>query len=74
MTIMLAAGERVPVDLQVTKGLSELDVSLVTGESVPQPALPGSVLRAGTLNLDGAPDHHGDSLRPTSRSSPKCCG
>jgi Cu2+-exporting ATPase len=53
MTIMLAAGERVPVDSQVTKGLSELDVSLVTGESVPQPALPGSVLRAGTLNLTG---------------------
>ncbi|MGM4902669.1 cation-translocating P-type ATPase [Tardiphaga sp. 866_E4_N2_1] len=53
MTIMLAAGERVPVDSQVTKGLSELDVSLVTGESVPQPALPSSVLRAGTLNLTG---------------------
>ncbi|WP_441231017.1 cation-translocating P-type ATPase [Tardiphaga sp. 215_C5_N2_1] len=53
MTIMLAAGERVPVDSQVTKGLSELDVSLVSGESVPQPALPGSVLRAGTLNLTG---------------------
>jgi Cu2+-exporting ATPase len=53
MTIMLAAGERVPVDSQVAKGLSELDVSLVTGESVPQPALPGSVLRAGTLNLTG---------------------
>jgi Cu2+-exporting ATPase len=50
---MLAAGERVPVDSQVTKGLSELDVSLVSGESVPQPALPGSVLRAGTLNLTG---------------------
>lgn len=53
MIIMLAAGERVPVDSQVIKGLSELDVSLVTGESVPQPALPGSVLRAGTLNLTG---------------------
>lgn len=53
MTIMLAAGERVPVDSQVAKGLSELDVSLVTGESVPQPALPGSILRAGTLNLTG---------------------
>lgn len=53
MTIILAAGERVPVNSQVTKGLSELDVSLVTGESVPQPALPGSILRAGTLNLTG---------------------
>lgn len=53
MTILLAAGERVPVDAVVTQGLSELDVSLVTGESVPQPAQPGADLRAGTLNLTG---------------------
>ena len=53
MTILLAAGERVPVDAVVTQGLSELDVSLVTGESVPQPAQPGAELRAGTLNLTG---------------------
>jgi Cu2+-exporting ATPase len=53
MTIMLAAGERVPVDAMVAKGLSELDVSLITGESVPQPATAGTALRAGTLNLTG---------------------
>jgi Cu2+-exporting ATPase len=53
MSILLAAGERVPVDARVIKGLSELDVSLVTGESMPQPALPGAMLRAGTLNLTG---------------------
>lgn len=53
MIILLAAGERVPVDAVVTQGLSELDVSLVTGESVPQPAQPGAELRAGTLNLTG---------------------
>lgn len=53
MTILLAAGERVPVDAVVTHGLSELDVSLVSGESVPQPARPGAELRAGTLNLTG---------------------
>ena len=53
MTIMLAAGERVPVDATVTKGVSELDVSLVSGEQTPLPAAPGSVLRAGTLNLTG---------------------
>jgi Cu2+-exporting ATPase len=53
MTIMLAAGERVPVDATVTKGTSELDVSLVSGEQAPQPAGIGSALRAGTLNLTG---------------------
>ncbi len=40
MTIMLAAGERVPVDATVTKGISELDVSLVSGEHAPLPAHP----------------------------------
>jgi P-type Cu2+ transporter len=53
MTIMLTAGERVPVDAIVTKGTSDLDVSLVSGEHTPLPATIGSVLRAGTLNLTG---------------------
>ncbi len=53
MTIMLAAGERVPVDATVTKGMSELDASLVSGEQTPIPAIVGSLLRAGTLNLTG---------------------
>jgi P-type Cu2+ transporter len=53
MTILLAAGERVPVDARVTKGRSELDCSLVSGESAPQPADEGTLLQAGTLNLTG---------------------
>ena len=53
MTIMLTAGERVPVDAIVAKGKSDLDVSLVSGEHMPLPATTGSVLRAGTLNLTG---------------------
>src|SRR4051794_31897668 len=52
-TVMLAAGERVPGDARVIKGVSELDVSLVSGEHTPLPATIGSVLRAGTLNLTG---------------------
>ena len=53
MTILLAAGARVPVDARVTKGRSELDCSLVSGESAPQPAAEGAQLRAGILNLTG---------------------
>ncbi len=34
-------------------GQSELDCSLVSGESVPQPVGAGSLLQAGTLNLTG---------------------
>src|SRR6185312_7220817 len=53
MAILLAAGERVPVDATVTKGTSEIDVSLVSGEHAPVAVAAGSVLRAGTLNLTG---------------------
>ena len=53
MTVLLAAGERVPVDGRVIKGRSELDCSLVSGESAPQPAAEGTALQAGILNLSG---------------------
>jgi Cu2+-exporting ATPase len=53
MVILLAAGERVPVDARVAKGESEIDLSLVSGESLPQFAGAGSALQAGTLNLTG---------------------
>ena len=56
MTIALAAGERVPVDARVVKGRSDLDRSLVSGESVPQPAAEGTQLQAGILNLTGPLD------------------
>jgi Cu2+-exporting ATPase len=53
MTILLAAGERVPVDGRVTQGRSDLDCSLVSGESLPQTAAEDTILQAGTLNLTG---------------------
>ena len=53
MTIRLAAGERVPVDASVLHGRSDLDCSLVSGESAPVTAEKGSALQAGTLNLTG---------------------
>ena len=53
MLVQLAAGERVPVDAEVIDGRSELDCSLVSGESAPQAVAPGTTARAGTLNLTG---------------------
>jgi Cu2+-exporting ATPase len=53
MTILLAAGERVPVDALVLEGASDVDGALATGESAPQPVGVGAALRAGTLNLTG---------------------
>lgn len=51
MRILLAAGERVPVDARVETGQSEIDCALVSGENLPQPVSPGVMLTAGTLNL-----------------------
>jgi len=51
MTILVAASDRVPVDSRIVEGRSELDVSLVSGESLPRPVGPGAPLQAGTLNL-----------------------
>ncbi len=53
MKILLAAGDRVPVDARVLHGISDLDCSLVSGESAPVTVSEGSVIRAGTLNLTG---------------------
>lgn len=53
MRILLAAGDRVPVDARVETGRSELDCSIATGESAPRPVQPGSALQAGALNLIG---------------------
>jgi len=50
-TVLVAAGERVGVDGVVACGLSDLDGSLITGESVPARAGPGTRVFAGTVNL-----------------------
>lgn len=51
MTVLVAAGERIPVDGRVSDGVSDIDTGLITGESVPGAARPGDQVFAGTLNL-----------------------
>lgn len=53
MRLLVAAGERIPVDAKVVQGASDLDCSLVNGESAPQPVAAGAEIQAGTLNLTG---------------------
>ncbi len=52
MLALAAAGERIAVDGVVMSGESEVDASLVTGESRPVPVKPGDRVFAGTLNLN----------------------
>lgn len=49
--LLVMPGERVPVDGIVETGRSDVDTSLVSGESLPQAVEPASHVGAGTLNL-----------------------
>ncbi|MGF1446313.1 MAG: heavy metal translocating P-type ATPase [Pikeienuella sp.] len=51
--IEVAPGERIPADGAVEEGSSDLDRSLVTGESTPEAVHPGDQVHAGMLNLSG---------------------
>jgi Cu2+-exporting ATPase len=51
--ILVMAGDRIPIDGLVFHGVSDLDCSLVTGESAPQRAEPGVHVQAGVMNLTG---------------------
>lgn len=53
MMIIVSAGQRLPADGIVTRGTSDIDTSLVTGESLPVSAQEGAQVFAGTLNLSG---------------------
>lgn len=53
MLIEVLPGERVPADGIVETGTSDLDRSLVTGESMPEPVEPGALVHAGMANLSG---------------------
>ncbi|MCA3256400.1 MAG: cadmium-translocating P-type ATPase [Alphaproteobacteria bacterium] len=54
MRVLVAAGERLPVDGIVEAGTGLVDRALVTGESAPEPVAPGDRVLAGTLSLDAA--------------------
>src|ERR1700686_1664130 len=47
-------GEKLPVDGEVLEGRSSVDESMISGEAMPVEKVPGSKLRAGTLNQTGA--------------------
>jgi P-type Cu2+ transporter len=52
--VLLRPGERSAVDGAVIEGQSKIDQSLITGETLPAKAGPGTAVYAGTLNLSGA--------------------
>ena len=51
MRVLIPAGDRIGVDGLVEAGASDIDRSIVTGESAPEPVEAGDTVLAGTMNL-----------------------
>jgi Cu2+-exporting ATPase len=51
MKIQVAAGERIPVDGRILSGSTEIDESLITGETVPRLVEQEGMVHAGTVNM-----------------------
>jgi len=51
--IKVLPGETIPIDGKIVSGVSQVDTSAMTGESVPVAAKEGDTVRGGTLSLDG---------------------
>ncbi len=51
MTLLVSMGERIPADGVVMSGVSDVDLSMVTGETIPVRVQPGDMIVSGTLNM-----------------------
>src|SRR5260370_41795205 len=51
--LLIKPGARIPVDALVEDGSSEVDESVVTGESLPVSKAPGAELIGGSINKNG---------------------
>ena len=52
--LLIRPGAKVPVDAVAEEGTSEVDESVVTGESLPVPKSPGAALIGGSINRNGS--------------------
>jgi len=66
-TLVVRPGERIPVDAVIRRGASDLDESVLTGESVPVEKKEGEELFAGTANGRGL--LIAEATRPLSEST-----
>ena len=51
--IVVQPGEKVPIDGVVTEGMSNLNTSALTGESLPRDVAPGDEIISGCINMTG---------------------
>ncbi|MBP7002022.1 heavy metal translocating P-type ATPase [Amaricoccus sp.] len=60
--IAVPVGARVPVDGTIVAGRSDVDASMLTGETMPAAVGPGAEVRAGMTNLAGPIEVRADAL------------
>lgn len=65
--VMVRPGGRIPVDGCVIVGISEVDQSAITGESIPVAKAPGESVLAGSINAGGTLEV--EVVRPASEST-----
>lgn len=51
--VVIKSGERVPLDAEIIDGETEIDESMVTGESIPVSKKVGDTVVGGSINADG---------------------
>ncbi len=54
--LLIASGERAAVDVEIMQGISDIDTSIASGETLPVRSGPGDIMYSGMINL-------GDPLR-----------
>lgn len=52
-TIIIRAGERVPLDCEILTGSTDIDTSSMTGEAIPRPVSVGDTLDSGVMVING---------------------
>ena len=52
-TIIIRAGERVPLDCEIISGSTDVDTSSMTGESIPRSVAVGDTLDSGVMVING---------------------
>lgn len=53
MLMLVAAGEALAADGEVTEGEGAVDNAMLTGESLPEPVVPGDIVHAGAVAMQG---------------------
>ena len=53
-TVVIKPGDKIPVDGEITEGSSQVDESMLTGESMPVKKVPGNPVIGATINKGGS--------------------